>query len=61
MAWLYQPVTPAAPLLLGTTTAGYIKVWDGAQWNLKPVKYWNGSQWIQKPLKFWDGAQWTLA
>jgi len=42
-------------------TAGYIKVWTGSTWDLKPVKYWTGSSWVQKPVKYWDGASWTLA
>ena len=39
---------------------GYIKVWSGSAWVLKPVKYWTGAAWVQKPLKYWDGAAWTL-
>lgn len=45
----------------GSGTSGYIKVWDGSGWVLKPVKVWNGSGWVIKPVKFWDGAAWTAA
>lgn len=61
MSFLYSPILPAAAQLLGATTAGYVKVWDGATWQLKPVKVWTGSQWVIKPMKFWDGASWTIA
>lgn len=57
--WFYQPLLPAAAQQLGA--AGYVKVWDGAIWQLKPVKVWTGSQWVIKPMKFWDGAVWTIA
>lgn len=42
-------------------TAGYVNVWNGAAWVLKPVKVWTGSAWIIKPAKFWNGAAWVLA
>ena len=64
MAFLYAPVLPAAADLLsggGPVTDGYLKVWMGSDWQLKPVKVWTGSQWVQKPVKFWTGSQWTLA
>ena len=47
-------VTSGAP-----TTNGYIKVWTGSQWALKPAKVWDGSQWIQKPVKYWSGSVWN--
>lgn len=63
MSWLYQPLTPAAAEIQSTppSTAGYIKVWMGSDWQLKPCKIWDGGQWVIKPLKFWDGSQWVLA
>lgn len=63
MSWLYQPlIAAAADLLSGgeppVGSAGYIKVWTGSQWAIKPVKEWNGSQWTIKPIKFYNGASW---
>ena len=45
----------------GGGTSGYVKVWDGSAWVLKPVKVWNGSAWEIKPAKYWDGSAWVLA
>lgn len=45
----------------GGSTAGYIKVWTGSAWVLKPVKVWTGSAWVIKPIKFWNGSSWVLA
>lgn len=59
MSFLYGPLLPASAQLLGA--AGYIKVWTGASWELKPVKVWTGASWVIKPMKFWDGAVWTIA
>jgi hypothetical protein len=42
------------------SSAGYIKVWTGSEWTLKPVKVWTGSSWIEKPVKFWNGSSWTI-
>lgn len=39
--------------------AGYIKVWDGVDWVLKPAKVWNGVEWTTKPLKIWNGSTWV--
>jgi hypothetical protein len=38
---------------------GYIKVWLGSSWQLKPVKYWTGSAWVQKPIKYFNGSSWV--
>lgn len=58
MSFLYAPLLPAAADLLATPV-GYIKVWNGSLWVLKPVKYWTGTQWVQKPIKYWNGSQWV--
>lgn len=44
----------------GGGTTGYIKVWNGSAWVLKPMKVWTGSAWVQKPVKFWNGSAWVL-
>jgi hypothetical protein len=60
MAWLYQPLLPAATDLLSTpSTDGFVKYYDGSQWLLKPFKIYDGSTWVTKPVKFWDGSQWV--
>lgn len=41
--------------------AGYIKVWTGSAWAVKPLKVWNGSAWVIKPIKHWTGSQWKLS
>ena len=51
--------TPQEPAAAGT--AGYINVWMGAAWVLKPVKVWTGAAWVIKPVKFWSGASWIPA
>jgi hypothetical protein len=61
---VYQPLVPAAAQLQasggpGPSTDGYIKVWTGSAWELKPVKYWNGSTWAIKPVKYWNGSIWN--
>lgn len=63
MTWLYQPLLPAAAEIESTPVVrtGFIKVWDGSIWVLKPVKYWNGASWLQKPIKYWNGASWITA
>ena len=63
MSWLYQPLLPAAAEIQSTpvTRTGYIKVWDGTSWVLKPMKYWDGSNWVIKPVKFYNGSTWVLA
>jgi len=58
MSWAFQPLVPAAAQLVG---AGYINVYTGAGWELKPVKIWNGASWVQKPVKFWSGSDWVVA
>lgn len=64
MSWAFQPLLPASVVIQadtggGPSYVGYIKVWDGSQWNYKPVKTWNGSTWEIKPIKFYNGASWT--
>jgi len=39
---------------------GRPKVWDGSEWEAKPLKVWSGSAWETKPLKRWDGSAWVL-
>jgi len=39
---------------------GYIKVWNGTDWVLKPIKIWNGTSWIAKTAKFWNGSSWVI-
>lgn len=59
-SWLYQPLLPASAEIQSTpATAGYIKVWTGAAWELKPVKVWNGSSWVIKPVNVWNGSSWV--
>lgn len=41
--------------------AGYVKVWDGSAWALRPVKVWSGSAWTVKPLKYQNGSGWIDA
>jgi len=62
MSFDFQPLLPAsADLLAGAppSTNGYIKVWLGSSWELKPVKYWTGAAWVQKPIKYYNGASWV--
>lgn len=60
MALAYQPLLPAAAEIESAIVSnGFIKVWLGSAWELKPVKYWNGASWIQKPILYWSGAAWT--
>lgn len=42
----------------GGGNPGYIKVWNGSAWVVKPVKVWNGAAWVIKPAKFWNGSAW---
>lgn len=51
-AYLAVTVAPTPP-------TGRAKVWDGSNWNLKPVKVWSGSAWNVKPVKVWNGSAWT--
>jgi hypothetical protein len=37
---------------------GYVKVWNGSAWVIKPVKVWTGAAWVIKPAKFWNGSAW---
>lgn len=57
--WFYQPLLPAAELLSGAATDGFVKYYDGANWVLKPMKIFIGGTWQTKPVKFWDGSQWV--
>ena len=61
MSWLFQPLTPASADLLSGDTTGYIRVWMGSSWDLKPVYWYNGSSWELKPLKYWDGSDWSVS
>jgi hypothetical protein len=47
--------------LAAVVIGGRAKVWDGAQWTLKPSKVWTGSAWVEKPVKVWDGSGWRLS
>lgn len=62
-ALAYQPLKPAAAQLQSggapPSTAGYINVWTGSAWSLKPVKVWNGTTWTTKPVKYWNGSSWV--
>jgi hypothetical protein len=64
MSYIYSPLLPAAADLLSggpvVSQDGYIKIWNGSQWVIKPVKVWNGSQWNIKPVKVWNGSQWLI-
>ena len=60
MAFIYQPLLPAAADLLSTPpTDGYVKYYTGSVWELKPMKLYIGGTWVTKPVKFWDGSQWV--
>ena len=63
MSWAYTPLLPAAAEIeaVPVTNTGYIKVWDGASWVLKPMKYWDGASWVIKPVKYYNGSTWVLA
>lgn len=62
MSWAFQPLLPGGANELattGTNFTGYVKVWSGADWVIKPVKVWDGSQWVIKPAKYYNGATWV--
>lgn len=62
MSLAYQPLLPASAEIESTpppATNGFIKVWLGSAWELKPVKYWTGAAWVQKPILYWNGASWV--
>jgi hypothetical protein len=54
--YLYEKWFAVAP-----PTTGYVKVWSGTAWDLKPVKVWNGSTWVTKQVKYWNGSAWVDA
>lgn len=59
MSWLFQPILPSSPILLGAAQYyGYVKYWDGASWVPKPVKYWDGASWLIYPLMAYDSGVW---
>lgn len=59
MSWAFQPLLPGgADLLSNQNNLGYVKVWSGSTWIIKPVKFWNGSTWQIKPVKVWNGTSW---
>lgn len=39
-------------------TSGYIKVYNGTQYVMKPIKVWNGTSWVIKPLKRYNSNSW---
>jgi len=48
MSWAFQPVLPGGTQQLaatGTNFTGYVKVWSGSSWQIKPVKVWTGVSW----------------
>lgn len=40
--------------------SGYLKVWSGTEWVLKPLKVWSGTEWVIKPVKRWTGSIWEI-
>jgi hypothetical protein len=44
----------------GAGIAGYVNIWGGSSWLLKPMKSWTGAVWAVKPVKFWNGTTWEL-
>lgn len=39
---------------------GYLPVWNGTDWVLKPANAWTGSAWTVKPASYWNGTEWVV-
>lgn len=54
-------ITLIASQIIASITGGRIYVWNGIEWDDKPVKRWTGTEWVEKPMKVWNGSIWEFA
>lgn len=40
-------------------TVGYMRVWTGLAWELRPLRMWDGTTWEVKTLRIFNGSTWS--
>lgn len=43
------------------TYGGFVKVWDGSDWQWRTAKVWNGATWDDRPVYWKDTSAWKAA